>query len=57
MNSRSWELKDLSYKASENMFHDKLFGFVEPLMDMFTPKPPPTPEVEVMVEDEVEAET
>lgn len=45
-NSRSWELTKLCYKAAHKRFHDKLSRIIDPLVDMFTPKPPPTPKAE-----------
>lgn len=46
INSRSWELREHCYTAAQKIFHDKLFGSIKPLVEMFTPKPPLTPEVE-----------
>lgn len=50
MNLCSWELTELSYKAAHKRFHDKLSRIVEPLVKMFTPKPPLTLEAEVETE-------
>lgn len=57
MNSCSWELKELNYKAVEKRFHNKLSGGIKSLVEMFTPKPPPSHKVGVMVEDEAKVET
>lgn len=45
MNSRSWELRELCYKATEKIFHENHYGVMKPLLEMFNPKPPPSPEV------------
>ena len=56
MNYRSWDLKELNYEVVEERFHDKLIGVIEPLVEMFTLKPPPTHKVEVVVEEDAKAE-
>lgn len=46
MNPHSLEMRELCYKIAQKRFHDKLSEIIEPLVEMFIPKPPPTPQVE-----------
>ena len=47
INSCSQELRELYYKDAQKRFHNNRSGIIELLLEMFTPKIPPTPEAEI----------
>lgn len=39
-------MREICYKVNHKRLHEKLYGIIDPLMEMFTLKPLPTPEAE-----------
>lgn len=47
VNSHSWKLREFCFESAKKQLHEKLYGVLEPLLELFKPKLLTAPEVDM----------